>query len=301
MALKTTVLFGNGVNLLKSNNSWDKILSEISDSALPQIGNNTMKYEYIILPKEQYTPCELKTRNGMVLRCRDGKRLLTKEVTENVVKSELYDKLIDGDSWFYDELVNLNADNYLTTNYEDYLNKKYAEREPKEGNLPYSEERRLKAHDVVRHNGKDVTIWNIHGSLDKPKSILLGMYEYSNYLAEIHKHLENDSNFERNCWVNLFFKTNVHIIGFGFGYEEVDLWYILISRKRMMREGMSINNKIYFYYIKDGSYDVGKQKLLEAAGVKVVEIEHDGSTDTYPKAYRQIIKEYNKLSEYEFQ
>ena len=52
--MQTTVFYGNGVNLLSKNGkSWDSILREISvGQILPPIKNNTLKYEYIVLPKD---------------------------------------------------------------------------------------------------------------------------------------------------------------------------------------------------------------------------------------------------------
>ena len=32
----------------------------------------------------------------------------------------------------------------------------------------------------------------------------------------------------------LFFNSDIHIVGFGFDYSEIDLWWILNKRARMM-------------------------------------------------------------------
>jgi len=55
--METTIFFGNGVNLLgKDGKSWDDVLKQISQrNVLPSIENNTLKYEYVVLPKERYT------------------------------------------------------------------------------------------------------------------------------------------------------------------------------------------------------------------------------------------------------
>ena len=55
--MRLTIFYGNGVNLLSKNGkTWDNILREISmRQILPPIGNNTLKYEYIVLPKNKYT------------------------------------------------------------------------------------------------------------------------------------------------------------------------------------------------------------------------------------------------------
>ena len=55
--MESTVFFGNGVNLLgKEEKSWDNVLRQLSQrQVLPPIGNNTLKYEYVVLPKDRYT------------------------------------------------------------------------------------------------------------------------------------------------------------------------------------------------------------------------------------------------------
>ena len=50
-----------------------------------------------------------------------------------------------------------------------------------------------------------------------------------------------------HSWIDLFFTTNVHIIGFGLDYSEQDIWWILNKRKRYMYENKgNIRNKIHY-------------------------------------------------------
>ena len=51
----TTIFYGNGVNRLSiDGKSWDNVLRQISQGQiLPPIDNNTLKYEYIVLPKDK--------------------------------------------------------------------------------------------------------------------------------------------------------------------------------------------------------------------------------------------------------
>ncbi len=84
--------------------------------------------------------------------------------------------------------------------------------------------------------------------------------------------------------------SNVYILGFGLGYEEIDLWYFLTVRKRLIRENIIERNKIIYYSINDNSFDTGKAKLLEALDVKVELIPFDWSDRAYEKAYDNIYK-----------
>lgn len=297
--MQQTILFGNGVNLLKKGAlTWDEILLKISGrKSMPKISNNTLKYEYIILPEDYYCHPVLCGRDGDPLMCIDGP-LRTTEITEQVVKEQLCEELRDGRTWFYDYLKAMNADYYLTTNYENYLNELFEDKET----ICYGSnqaEALLYSHTNLRTEGKKSSIWNIHGSTENPSYILLGHYEYCNYLQSIQKYLDKKSTRKRKSWVNCFFKTDIHIIGFGMGYEEIDLWHILTTRKRMIRENNDINNHIYYYWIGDRNNTSGKKKLLKACGVEIVKIPFDKNIEpsiAYNKAYECIHNEYLRLT-----
>lgn len=291
--MKTTILYGNGVILLARNKEWRQLLFDIAERVdLPEIKDNTLLYEYIVLPRPQYTPCNLIDCNGKRLLAKGGVQLHINVLTEKVVKNGLKKELIGGDSWFFDELVCLKADHYLTTNYEFQLNNKFKITQRKDFEFNDDREDLLFGHEIGERDGGEVTLWNIHGSIRNPESILLGMYEYSKYVVAINN-LQNKEDREIN-WVDFFTTTNVHIIGFGFGYEERDLWYVLTYRMRRIREGECFDNKIFYYAIKDKHYDQAKNKLLEAAGVEVVDIDFDTITEDYNSSYRLIIEEYKK-------
>ena len=86
--------------------------------------------------------------------------------------------------------------------------------------------------------------------------------------------------------------SNVYILGFGLGYEEIDLWYFLTVRKqshswKIIRKKQ--NNP--YYSINDNSLDIGKAKLLEALDVEVESITVGVNTHI-KKAYDMI---YDKI------
>jgi hypothetical protein len=95
-----------------------------------------------------------------------------------------------------------------------------------------------------------------------------------------------DSNTDRYSWVDLFFMTDVHIIGFGLGYDETDIWWILNRRKRMLLEGKitTLPNNIYFYM---NNLNHAQAKLLSDFGAIVVNV--DVKSGNYLRAYQRII------------
>jgi len=292
----TTIFFGNGVNLLgKEGKSWDNVLRQISQrQVLPPIGNNTLKYEYIVLPKERNTEVHYGfeiTINGKP----EPPELID---TEEFIKEELAKELSRNKaSCFYNKLADLKADNYITTNYESFLNVPLKE-------LGYTVKQTegiihiLKPHYTFFNNNHRICFWNIHGNVELEHTIMLGLCDYSKYVIEIDKimrAIEKDNpNVDESLWPLVMLNTDVHILGFGLGYEETDLWYFLTSRKRLIRKNKMQRNRIVYYAIMDNSYDMGKVKLLEALDVDVVNIDFDWSEKAYERAYNDI---YERIKE----
>lgn len=287
--METTVLFGNGVNRLSENGiEWKDLLKKVSSlGEIPNLNNNTMLYEYIVLP--EVVP--LATCDGELLRFSDGEPWLVKNEPEEIIKNRLKDLLKDGKSWFYKNLADLHADYYLTTNYELYLNEEFSIC-PEEGCQGKNDgvKTLLYDHEVGIRDEHKASLWNIHGSINVPQSILLGMNEYCKYVIEIEKYLQEEKT-RRKSWVDLLTETNVHIVGLGLAFEEIDLWYLLTRRKRRINQDEPINNHIFFYQIaeKDKFSNAVSQMLL-AAGVEVIpiEIQNIENKEDWKKAYQEI-------------
>lgn len=294
--MESTIFFGNGVNLLgKDGKSWDNVLRQISQrQVLPPIGNNTLKYEYVVLPKERYTEVHYGfeiTIDGIP----EPPELID---TEEFIKEELAKELSKNKaSYYYNKLAELKVANYITTNYESFLNIPLKE-------LGYAEIksegiiRIVKPHYTFSKNNHIVRFWNIHGNVELEETIMLGLYDYSKYVIEIDKILrgieKDNPDVDEFSWPFVMLHTDVHILGFGLGYEETDLWYFLTCRKRLIRKSKIQRNKIFYYAIMDGSYDMGKVKLLEALDVDVVNVDFDWSETAYEKAYNEI---YDRIKE----
>lgn len=284
MAKQTTIFYGNGVNLLnKKGKSWDSILREISvGQILPPIGNNTLKYEYIVLPKDKNTEvnkgCSLAV-NGVpihiMIDTEEDIKTKLKGVMSNYVAPTFYNKLAD-----------LEADNYITTNYESFLNEPLMKRGYK---LKYTEcsTHNMEAHYTFVNREKKIHLWNMHGSFELEEYIMLGLYEYCESVYKLKKMFDS-SEIDKNSWPYVMLHSNVYILGFGLGYEEIDLWYFLTIRKRLIRANKIEKNKIIFYSIDDNTLDIGKKKLLEALDVEVRIIDFDWSERAYEKAYDYI-------------
>ncbi len=126
---------------------------------------------------------------------------------------------------------------------------------------------------------------------------MLGLYEYCESVTKLKRMFELsngllNAEIDKNSWPYVMLHSNIYILGFGLGYEEIDLWYFLTIRKRLIREKIIERNKIIYYSINDNSLDIGKAKLLEALDVEVEPIPFDWSEYAYQKAYDII---YDKI------
>ena len=294
--MQTTVFYGNGVNLLSKNGkTWDNILREISvGQILPPIGSNTLKYEYIVLPKNKYT----EVGHGCTFTV-NGVKVTEMIDTEIDIKTKLKEKMTHFEApAFYDKLAELEADNYITTNYETFLNNPLMKRGYKRKNTECSI-RNIEAHFTFVNGEKKIRLWNMHGSFDIEERIMLGLYEYCESVTKLKRMFELSNGLlkaeiDKNSWPYVMLHSNVYILGFGLGYEEIDLWYFLTIRKRLIREKIIERNKIIYYSINDNSLDIGKAKLLEALDVEVINVDFDWSEKAYEKAYNDI---YERIKE----
>lgn len=259
--MKNTLFFGNGLNQLTNNGpSWNTLLERLkgNNTFTHKTLTNTMIYEKIFLDRE--------------------KPSIQKEI---IIKQEIADlmKSMSG-SEFYKKIIDLNFENYITTNY-DYSFKNIMNKKTINENTEkiYSIRRNLKFDNGVK-------VWHIHGEINNPKSIQLGLDHYCGYIAKIDSYLKGtydyhkdgkpiktlkieekiaNSKYDNISWIELFFNTNVHIVGLGLDYSETDLWWILNKRARLMIDN-NIHNKIIFY---TNWIDEEKKELFKSFKVEV--------------------------------
>lgn len=266
--MKNTVLFGNGINRLSTNAvSWDNLLYKIKGKnkfphdSLP----NTMVYERIFIGEHKANESQ--------------------RIDELVIKNKIASFLAEQDSNEVFKLLGvMEFEHYLTTNY-DYAFEKALGITPEK--LSSEEMYSLRRKRKYESNDSTKYLWNIHGEIDSPKSIMLGLDHYCGSVSKIdayvkgnYKHsiggktisiesmtakLENDS-FCHTSWVDLFFSSNVHIVGLSLDYSETDLWWVLNKRARFATDNLVKNN--ISIYVSD--IDEQKRELLESFDVNVV-------------------------------
>lgn len=263
-----TIFFGNGLNRISDSSvSWNKLLDKLKVDK-PFRNNNlpyTMVYERIFM--EKHFPDESQKTDELSIK---------KHIAEEMK--------LQGSNHLFELLANMDFDNYLTTNY-DYA---FEQAIKCEANKLSTEEiyslRRKREYQTV-HGIK--RLWNIHGEIEHPKSIMLGLDHYCGSLSKIDSYVKGKytysfegedkkvipmlekiktKQFCHTSWIDLFFCSNVYIIGFSLNYSETDIWWLLNKRARFSAEGL-VNNKIFFYA---NNIDEEMNGLLNSFDVTVV-------------------------------
>ena len=293
-----TILFGNGLNLLNGTTSWDKLVHGIDDSSDDASIPNTLQYEAKImrLPYKRY---ENFSKNSELS--------LKNEIATEMSKyesNEIYLRLASLD----------NVDHFITTNYDDvmehtfknigYKTSGWVRRE-----TSYSLRRKI----VMANNMEEKHLWHCHGEIFSPPTIMLGLDQYCGSVGRISEYLSGKYKFkdgkndmtvpkmsERldgefgpiNSWIDLFFNSNVYIIGFSLLYEEIDIWWVLARRMRLKKQGKKINNRIIFF----GDVKEGKEELFDSMGVEVYKHKSVIKNNEYLPFYHEVVDVIGKMT-----
>lgn len=311
------LLFGNGLNLLSQNLSWKTLLSNVQakDEAGLAVHDSLdlvdvpypLQYDYILLSSDfRKKVQDVKDSTGWKKVVEDRQMDLKKAIIGEMkdFKSNL----------IYDQLSILSFDAYLTTNYDHVLDESLKA-------MGYQTELGDKSetnYNIRRKRcwkkGSDLkTIYPIHGDMDIPRSIVIGYNHYCGTVAKISDYLkgsykwkdENGKEFkipsmlerlhnndgEIYSWIDHIFMSDVYIVGLGLDYSEIDLWWLLDRRQRMVRgDGVIKQNKIVYFFTKDSKNlklkENAKVGLLERLGVQCRFIPNNNG---YMAAYQEIV------------
>ncbi|MDM1294465.1 hypothetical protein HX021_09190 [Sphingobacterium sp. N143] len=198
--------------------------------------------------------------------------------------------------------------NIITTNYEFSL-----EGSPDTVNSSLIKET---TYSVFRkHDSADKTYWHIHGDCNNPTSINLGYEHYCGQLQKMRDYVVNGTNYTSETvykeplikrlsqqkklnlqsWIDLFFTTDIHILGLSLDFVEIDIWWLLTyrARNKFYRKSNFISNKLLYYTTKKW-YNISKDKmqLLQANDVEIIVIDESNKTKYYKKVLETINKRY---------
>lgn len=214
---------------------------------------------------------------------------IKKELTEKIEK-KIKNAIKQKESiatWFNEFLTKNKINNIITTNYDngiEYILKKcgYNVHESNSSEKIYSIRRCKKYIDI---NNNIITLWKIHGDIEAIKSITLGFDQYCGSLSKLNAYIKGEYKSSQNnsiickkdirtkcknpqlrdyaSWAELFFFDNIYIMGFGMDFAEIDIWWLLNKRTRIILESHKlIQNKIVYY--SNPKYDENKNDIIEA-------------------------------------
>jgi hypothetical protein len=302
--MKKTAFLGNGINYLSDFViSWDELLVELMDSN---------KFEMKYLPN-------LMTYERLRLNWE-----ATYGTVDNL-KFKIADKLKNRSSnEFIKRILDSNFTNYITTNYDYSIIKSHLELDINNSIIKNSDEKFYSIRrniSLINSSKKEVgKVWNIHGEIDYPKTIMLGMNHYCGSVGKIDLYLKGkydfsykrihppiltveekikSKSFDYISWIELFFSSNVHIAGFGFDFGEIDLWWLLTKRARLM-SSLNPSNKIYYYtkpfsqVTREKELELRKREMLKSLFVEIVEVEI--INNDYKKQWSEFIDIMNSIN-----
>lgn len=308
-----TVLYGNGFNRLNNANSWESLVHVIDDSKDNCKVPNTLQYEGKVLSVPFEINAKFRTGDGKILISSNHKLLTARAESEIVIKQEIANQMKTYTSNdLFDKLLRLDVEHYITTNY-DYVADETLQRMSYMED-PLERDKSESSFSIHRkkcyiNNHEKKYLWKIHGELSNLKSIMLGYNHYCNYVGQIKSYITGNYKFAKNLgtgpipkidnrlpmtsnnivsWIDLFFCSDIYIVGLGLYYDEIDLWWILTLRKRFRQKlgRGSVHNKIYFY----GEPESGMKSMLEHLDVEVV----SSSKREYENKYQEYIDDINK-------
>lgn len=256
---ENTLLLGNGFSRSVFYNvpSW----GELFDGVTTSVQNYTILYEKYLLQKRKEGKSEEDVKRDLVTRIKNF-------FTGTDIRSEICNT-----GCFGEYLRKYNINNILTTNYDngiEFVLKESCEyEEAKITDIVPEKIYSIRTYKLFVHKdtGHKIKLWKIHGDLNRIRSITLGYDHYCGTLSKLSEYIKGTYRsstpiryrgamknkceyqiFDGISWVELFFRTDLYIAGFGLDFSEIDIWWILNKRARMMTEIPKIKNKVVYLY-----------------------------------------------------
>lgn len=311
------LLFGNGLNLLSHYLSWKDLLAQVQAKDDNKLAVHDcldladvpypLQYDYMLLSSNFLQTKTKATDNAELKKIVEDRQFKLKKLICDELK-------VFSSNEIYKSWASLPFNAYLTTNYDHVLDESMKAM----GYHPLVGDKSEMNYNIRRkrclQKGSDLkTIYPIHGDMDSPRSIVIGYNHYCGTVAKISDYLKGNYKWKIGkgselkipsmldrlqngdnqiySWIDHIFMSDVYIVGLGLDYSEIDLWWLLDRRQRMLRgDGVMKQNKIVYFVIenpKDLSLqDNAKFGLLDRLGVQCRLI---SKSNGYMAAYQEIV------------
>lgn len=282
-----TIFLGNGLNRLDSDYSWEHLLDELKrQSNLPE-GLTFDGVPFPLLYEEIYLRSTFAEDSPPQKDAR--LRALVSDECRRLKPGPLTDAVLAA-----------GCPNIITTNYDYALEDDSKSLLKKSSDPESGPEIDYRIHTYNQCG--DVRIWHIHGEANYPRTLVLGHDMYARNIGKMSAYVEKrgyDELFAQSdslrestvCWMDLFFNSDVHILGFAMEFSEIDVWWVINLRARFIKEmkasGRSFpENKVYFHT----RYRHLKKSFRELLECHYIEIVPDPDAESYYLHYQKVIK-----------
>lgn len=278
------LLLGNGINRAFNSDSWDMLLNSIDCRADKyDVGKfhcpETLK---AILVTEDNVDKALERKKNALGNLGTKKPAKQLELLRRLLAMS-FDHILTTNYSYELETAALGKDN-ITENALKRIQRHTSAVERCEASLM------LHTYNCVEFRGSERKIWHIHGEARKPDSMVLGHYYYGRLLGKM---LELDRRRTYSAakpskilsWTDAFILGDVYILGFGFGFAESDMWWLLNRKKRA-----GTGSTVFYELNPPDSSNNAKLDLLRLMNVEVVPmtVENNNWTELYERAINDI-------------
>ena len=303
--MQKTLLIGNGINRIGQGSvSWDSLIEGLAR-------------ESGVMPQKMVPfPMEFERIAARLSVQPSRKQTNLYDDLKGKFASLLEQQRIEPGNLHYC-LRDLNANNVITTNYDLSLEKAFG----------LSDDQKPRVNNNGRYltestnTGQGVFFFHAHGVATAPKTICLGYDHYMAYIEKMGKILYPPKSDERSLtiekkiesselmnqmqltWPELFFLSDVSIVGLGLDYCESDLWWLITRRASILSSNRALKEKVgvvKYYYIEiprerpdcEGGEQETERRRQEArrAVLQDLFIKPCGiAADSYKEGYRKVI------------
>lgn len=285
------LLLGNGLNKAFGGSSWDQLINSIwtnDEVALETIHDVPFPLQAVIATKDNI-----------------DEKLKEKPDSFYGVKS------IDEIKIYIEQLLEMGFDHILTTNYSYEIERVACPSVKRDGEYcrKLMEHTRgcrkaetrymLHTYNQVPYKKHANKVWYIHGEMRKPQSVILGHYYYGKllgkYMVELDKRKNKQIKLQKNhkppimeSWIDAFIMGDVYVLGFGYDFSEMDMWWLLNRKKREDAQ----HGDVIFY---EPSFDKEiKFAMLDVYGAKIKDLGFNGPKINYKEFYKLAIEDIQK-------
>lgn len=297
MAIKNTILIGNGPNRAVAKDCFDKGKYEITWKSLLE---KLAAVALVEIRDIETKPLTL-VFDEILLRSNVPN---VKNIILNQVERELFyvrnSELVDA--------LNGLSNSIMTTNYY------WPSGTPVSmGKFLGINEKNFSLFRCNTYKGKD--LWYINGWVLEPTSIALGFRQYARYQAQIKTYLHSGISYSKlkiknsplyrgipnfdfdkdepyYSWVDLFLRDHIHMIGLGMEYTESILWWLLLEKMQLQNKFPKYIGGITYHHVDVKSQPEinvdRKLHMLEDLGVVVNRVPAKTFFDGYLEIANQI-------------